>query len=135
MMLSSSGRELISEQHDVALCDFAEKNLYTVVVSDSIRDASHARGTRGSIVDGLGPDVEKIEELPFPVVATEIKPVDPLGRGCITADFDGVVVVPNAIVRDVTELSPEKVRRENSSRAELMQGAYLGDVFQNYGVL
>jgi len=32
-------------------------------------------------------------------------------------------------------LSPEKVRRENSSRAELMQGAYLGDVFQNYGVL
>jgi 4-hydroxy-4-methyl-2-oxoglutarate aldolase len=53
----------------------------------------------------------------------------------VFADFDGVVVVPKAIVRDVTELLPEKVRRENSSRAELTKGAYLRNVFQNYGVL
>ena len=33
------------------------------------------------------------------------------------------------------ELATDKVRRENSSRSELMQGAYLGDVFKKYGVL
>jgi 4-hydroxy-4-methyl-2-oxoglutarate aldolase len=201
MILLSSGRELLSEQHDVALYEFAEKNLYRAVVSDSmdqlgvrnpamrearfeieaedsllpgevdvtgtqksIRDASRGellstasrtRGTRGAIVEGLVRHVQKIEELRFPVFAIEIKPADSLVRGRVTAfdvpvecrevpvhaddfvfaDFDGVVVVPKAIVRDVTELSPEKVRRENSSRAELTQGAYLRDVFQNYGVL
>jgi regulator of RNase E activity RraA len=78
-----------------------------------------------------------------------------MGRGCVTAynvpvecgevlvhpgdfvfaDFDGVVVVPKAIVTEVIELASEKVRRENSSRAELMKGAYLRDVFEKYGVL
>jgi len=33
------------------------------------------------------------------------------------------------------DLAAEKVRRENSSRAELMKGAYLRDVFEKYGVL
>ena len=51
------------------------------------------------------------------------------------ADFDGVVVVPKAMVNEVIELASDKVRRENSSRAELMQGAYLRDVYKKYGVL
>ena len=34
-MQSSNGTELLSQQHDLALCEFAEKNLYTAVVSDS----------------------------------------------------------------------------------------------------
>lgn len=231
MIQSSNGTELLSPQHDLALCEFAEKNLYTAVVSDSmdqlgvrsqamreylrplyasckvagwartiscsdeyhipadpysieieavdsllpgevavigtqnsirnapwgelLSTASRARGARGAIVDGLVRDVQKIEELGFPVFATGIKPVDSLGRGRVTAynvpvecgevivnpgdfvfaDFDGVVVVPKAMVHDVIELASEKVRRENSSRAELMQGAYLRDVFQKYGVL
>ncbi len=100
-------------------------------------------------------DVRKIEELGFPVFAAGIKPVDSMGRGMVTAynvpvecgevlvhpgdfvfaDFDGVVVVPQAIVKEVLELAADKVRRENSSRAELMQGAYLRDVFAKYGVL
>jgi 4-hydroxy-4-methyl-2-oxoglutarate aldolase len=53
----------------------------------------------------------------------------------IFADFDGVVVVPKAVVTEVIELAADKVRRENSSRAELMQGSYLRDVYQKYGVL
>jgi len=91
----------------------------------------------------------------FPVFAAGIKPVDSMGRGWVTAynvpvecgevvvhpgdfvfaDFDGVVVVPQAIVKDVMEMASDKVRREDSSRAELMQGAYLRDVFKKYGVL
>jgi 4-hydroxy-4-methyl-2-oxoglutarate aldolase len=231
MIESSNATELLSQQHDVALCEFVEKNLYTAVVSDSmdqlgyrhqamreylrpvysackvagwartiscsdlyhippdpyaieieavdsllpgevavvgtqksirnapwgelLSTASRARGARGAIVDGLVRDVQKIEELGFPVFATGIKPVDSMGRGIVTtynvpvecgevlvnpgdfvfADFDGVVVVPHAVVNEVIELASDKVKRENSSRAELMKGAYLRDVYKKYGVL
>jgi len=231
MIESSNATELLSQQHDLALCEFVEKNLYTAVVSDSmdqlgfrhqamreylrpvysackvagwartiscsdlyhippdpyaieieavdsllpgevavvgtqksirnapwgelLSTASRARGARGAIIDGLVRDVQKIEELGFPVFATGIKPVDSMGRGLVTsynvpvecgevlvnpgdfvfADFDGVVVVPHAVVHEVIELASDKVRRENSSRAELMKGAYLRDVYKKYGVL
>ena len=117
--------------------------------------AARARGARGAVVDGLVRDVRRIEELGFPVFAAGIKPVDSLGRGIVTAcnvavecgevlvdpgdfvfaDYDGVVVVPQAMVKEVIELATDKAGRENTSRAELMQGAYLRDVFAKYGVL
>lgn len=117
--------------------------------------AAKARGARGAIIDGLIRDVKKIEELGFPVFAAGMKPVDSMGRGIVTAhnqpvecgdvivnpgdfifaDFDGVVVVPAAILKEVLDLASDKVRRENSSRAELMAGAYLRDVYKKYGVL
>jgi len=117
--------------------------------------ASRARGARGAIIDGLVRDVRKIEELGFPVFAAGVKPVDSMGRGIVTAynvpvecgevtvnagdfvfaDFDGVIVVSCAMVREVIELAVDKVRRENDSRAELMQGAFLRDVFAKYQVL
>src|ERR1700688_4692985 len=211
MIKSSNGTESLSPQHDLALCECAEKNLYTAVVSDamdqlgvrhqamreylrplypacrmagwartiscsdlyhtppdpygieieavdsllpgevavvgtqkSIRNApwgellstaSRARGARGAVVDGLIRDVRKIEELGFPVFATGIKPVDSMGRGMVTAynvpvecgevmvhagdfvfaDFDGVVVVPAAMVREVIDLAVDKGRRGNES--------------------
>jgi regulator of RNase E activity RraA len=51
------------------------------------------------------------------------------------ADFDGVVAIPAHAVQEVVGKATEKVAREDSSRAELMKGAYLRDVFQKYGVL
>ncbi len=39
------------------------------------------------------------------------------------------------MVKEVFELAADKASRENRSRAELMQGAYLRDVFAKYGVL
>jgi 4-hydroxy-4-methyl-2-oxoglutarate aldolase len=132
-----------------------QKSIRNAPWGELLSTASRARGARGAIVDGLVRDVQKIEELGFPVFASGIKPVDSLGRGCVTAynvpvecgevvvhpgdfifaDFDGVVVVPKAVVTEVIELAADKVRRENSSRAELMQGSYLRDVYQKYGVL
>jgi 4-hydroxy-4-methyl-2-oxoglutarate aldolase len=117
--------------------------------------AAKARGARGAVIDGLVRDVSKIEELGFPVFAAGIKPVDSMGRGIVTAynvpvecgevlvhagdfvfgDRDGVVVVPREMARQIIELAADKVRRENHSRAELMKGAYLRDVFAKYGVL
>lgn len=117
--------------------------------------ASKARGARGAVIAGLVRDVHKICELPFPVFATGIKPVDSKGRGIVTnynvpvecsgvmvtpgdlvvADFDGVVVVPSSVVRDVIAAATDKVTSENKSRADLMSGAYLADVYRKYGVL
>jgi regulator of RNase E activity RraA len=117
--------------------------------------ASQARGCRGAVVDGLVRDIRKIEELGFPVFAAGVKPVDSMGRGIVTAfnvavecgdvivnagdfvfaDADGIVVTPRAIVKEVVEMAVDKVRRENDSRAELMRGAYLRDVFAKYQVL
>ena len=117
--------------------------------------ASSARGARGAVIDGLVRDVKKIDELGFGVFASGIKPVDSRGRGVVVeynvpvdcgdirvlpgdlvfADFDGVVVVPRAIVEEVVQLATDKVTRETDSRRALANGAYLRDVFQKYGVL
>lgn len=131
------------------------KSLRNAPWGELLSTAARARGARGAVIDGLIRDVLKIEELGFPVVASGIKPVDSMGRGVVTAynvpvecgdvlvhpgdfifaDFDGVVAVPGAIVKEVIELAADKVERENHSRAELMKGAYLRDVYQKYGVL
>lgn len=131
------------------------KSIRNAPWGELLSTAARARGARGAVIDGLVRDVRKIEELGFPVFAAGIKPVDSIGRGIVTAynvtvecgevlvhpgdfvfaDYDGVVVVPRSMVKEVVELASDKVRRENSSRAELMQGAYLRDVFARHGVL
>src|SRR5215471_9400285 len=117
--------------------------------------AAKARGARGAVIDGLVRDVRKIQALQFPVFARGIKPVDSKGRGTIIdynvpiecagarvspgdlvfADYDGVITVPAEVLPNVIQLAMEKVEKENGSRAELLQGAYLKDVFAKYGVL
>lgn len=117
--------------------------------------AARARGARGAVIDGLVRDVRKIQDLGFPVFARGIKPVDSKGRGTILnynvpiecagarispgdlifADYDGVVAVPAAILTEVVALATDKVAKENGSRADLLGGAYLRDVFAKYGVL
>jgi len=117
--------------------------------------AARARGARGAVIDGLVRDVRKIETLGFPVFARGIKPVDSRGRGMVIdynvpvecggvlvtpgdlifADYDGIMVIPAEVLPETIRLATEKVARENHSRAELMGGAYLRDVYEKYGVL
>jgi regulator of RNase E activity RraA len=117
--------------------------------------AAKTRGARGAIIGGMVRDVQKIVELPFPVFATGIKPVDSKGRGLVVdynipaecggvkvhpgdlvvADYDGVLIVPSELAAEVIDRATDKVTRENHSRAELMSGAYLADVYRRYGVL
>ena len=117
--------------------------------------AAVARGARGAVVDGLVRDVRRIQEMQFPLFAAGIKPVDSRGRGevvawnvpvecggvlvspgdLVMADLDGVVVVPAAMVDEVVRLATDKVTRENHSRDELRNGAYLRTVYEKYGVL
>jgi 4-hydroxy-4-methyl-2-oxoglutarate aldolase len=117
--------------------------------------AAVARGARGAVIDGLVRDVKKILSLGFPLFAAGIKPVDSNGRGLVVdynvpvdcggvtvtpgdlvvADFDGIVSIPSDAVDEVLRLANEKVAREDSSRAELMNGKYLRDVYEKFGVL
>jgi 4-hydroxy-4-methyl-2-oxoglutarate aldolase len=117
--------------------------------------AAVARGARGCVTDGLIRDTRKILELGFPVFAGGTKPVDSKGRGIVLSynipvdcggvvvhpgdlvvgDIDGVIVVPETIIAETVHLATDKVRRENHSRKELMEGAYLRDVYEKFGVL
>jgi regulator of RNase E activity RraA len=53
----------------------------------------------------------------------------------VFADYDGVIVIPAAVVDETVRLATDKVTRENNTRDELLRGAYLRDVFAKYGVL
>jgi 4-hydroxy-4-methyl-2-oxoglutarate aldolase len=117
--------------------------------------AAMARGARGAVIDGLVRDVVKIQALGFPLFAAGIKPVDSKGRGLVVdynvpvfcggvvvnpgdlvvGDFDGVVAIPADLVEETVRLATEKVEKENQSRRELTNGAYLSDVYAKYGVL
>ena len=117
--------------------------------------AAMARGARGAVIDGLVRDVKKIEALGFAVFAAGIKPVDSRGRGIvvdynvpvecgrvtvspgdlIVADYDGVVVVPFHVISEAVRLATDQVSRENATRADLLRGEYLCNVYAKYGVL
>jgi regulator of RNase E activity RraA len=117
--------------------------------------AARARGARGAVVDGLVRDVRTIQKLSFPVFAAGIKPVDSRGRGqvvdynvpvlcggvlvnpgdLIFADYDGIVAIPAALVKDALEHAYEKASKESSSRKDLLNGSYLAQVYAKYGVL
>jgi regulator of RNase E activity RraA len=53
----------------------------------------------------------------------------------VFADYDGVIVIPAEVLPEVIRMATEKVSKENGSRAELLRGAYLRDVYTKYGVL
>lgn len=117
--------------------------------------ASHMRGSTGTIVDAVVRDVKKILEIPFPTFARGIKPLDSCGRGFVAdfdvpikcgevevhpgdlifGDFDGIMVIPKAVEKEVIAKALEKVTSENNTRRELLEGRLLGEVYQKYGVL
>jgi len=112
-------------------------------------------GVSGCICDGAIRDCRRIQHLQFPVFHVGVRPVDSRGRGkvmafdvpvrcgevlvnpgeLVFADLDGVVVIPREIEETVKRLAVEKVRKENTSRKELLAGLTLREVFDKYGVL
>jgi regulator of RNase E activity RraA len=112
-------------------------------------------GAAGCICDGLIRDCRQIIGMGFPVFHVGIRPVDSKGRGrvmaydvpvrcgdvlvrpgeLVFADFDGVVVVPQAVEEESLWLASEKLGKENSTRRELLKGRTLRDVFDEFGVL
>lgn len=112
-------------------------------------------GAVGCICDSQIRDCLKIIELGFPIYYRGIQALDSMGRGrvvsydepvrcgdvlvksgeLIFADFDGIVVIPSEVESQVVRLAKERVGKESLTRAELMAGATLRDVFNKYHVL
>ena len=112
-------------------------------------------GAVGCICDSQIRDCVRIIELGFPVYYAGIRPLDSMGRGrvmaydvpvrcgevlvhphdLVFADFDGIVVIPQAVEEQVLRLAQEKVRKEDASRQELLAGQTLREVYDRYGVL
>jgi 4-hydroxy-4-methyl-2-oxoglutarate aldolase len=112
-------------------------------------------GVTGCICDSMIRDCEKIIALQFPVFSQGIRPLDSMGRGklmaydvpircggvlvqsgdLVFADFDGVVIVPAGLEKQVFDRAAEKVGKETTSRKELLEGKTLREVFDKYGVL
>ena len=117
--------------------------------------AAQVRGAAGALMDGATRDIKAIRAMNFPVFHGGIAPLDSNGRGRVMAidvpvrcagvkvasgdlifgDADGVVVVPQAIERQVLDLAFEKIKGEKKTLDDLRAGQKLGDVFAKYGSL
>ncbi len=117
--------------------------------------AARCRGAVGCVCDSQVRDCLKIIDLNFPVYYTGIRPLDSMGRGrvmaydvpvrcgdvlvhpgdTVFADFDGIAVIPKAVLPAVVERAVEKAEKESHSRRELLAGRTLREVFDTYGVL
>lgn len=112
-------------------------------------------GVAGCVCDSQIRDCIRIMNMKFPVYYSGIRPLDSKGRAIVQAydvpvrcgevlvnpgdivyaDFDGIVVVPAAVEKDVFLKAEEKTKMENLSRAELLQGKSLREVYDKYKAL
>lgn len=53
----------------------------------------------------------------------------------VFADFDGLAVIPRAVEDEVLRRAQEKVGKESASRADLLAGKTLREVYDTPGVL
>ncbi len=117
--------------------------------------AAKVRGAVGCICDSQVRDCVQIIEMGFPVYCAGIRPLDSKGRGkvmaydvpvrcaevlvqpgeLILADYDGIVVVPTMVEQEVLRLAKDRVGKESLTRAALLRGDTLRDVYDRYGVL
>jgi len=113
------------------------------------------KGVAGCVCDSQIRDCVRIIEMGFPVYYAGIRPLDSMGRArvmaydvpvscgevlvnpgdLIYADFDGVVSIPKKVEKEVLALAMDKVGKETQSRAELLAGKSLREVYDKYGVL
>jgi len=112
-------------------------------------------GAVGCVCDSQVRDCVRIIEMGCPVYCSGIRPLDAMGRGrvlaydvpvrcgevlvnpgeLVLADFDGIVVVPRAVEAEALRRAAEKVDKESATRAELLAGKSLREVYNTYHVL
>lgn len=113
------------------------------------------RGAAGAVVNGYHRDTPKVLEQDWPVFsrgrfaqdssvrtkvadfrcAIEVGNVWIEPGDLIFGDQDGVVVIPQAVEREVIERSLEKASAENLVRKEIENGMSSTEAFRKYGVL
>jgi regulator of RNase E activity RraA len=110
--------------------------------------AAHLRGFAGAVVDGVATDLVEIVELKFPVYCTGTSAITTkiLGLGgeintpvqcggvivhpgdLVTADANGVLVIPPEDVESVMEEALKRQEREKSVIQKLRDGQHLADI-------
>ena len=112
-------------------------------------------GCAGCICDSQIRDCVRIIDMGFPIFYAGIRPLDSKGRArvmaydvpircgevlvrsgeIVYADFDGIVVIPQDVEAQVLALAKEKAGKESLTRAELLAGRSLREVYEKYRVL
>jgi regulator of RNase E activity RraA len=107
------------------------------------------------VTDGLVRDTRRIRDMGFPVFHGGIGPLDTKGRAEMVAtdvpvvcagvriepgdlmfgDADGVVVLPQKVAVAAITAALAKVSSEDSTRAALLEGKSLREVYAMFGVL
>jgi regulator of RNase E activity RraA len=115
--------------------------------------AARERGCTGAVIDGGVRDVDFVNAMEYPVFARFKCSASSVGRWDIReyqvpvrigdtiihpgdfvfADIDGVVIVPQDIVRDVLEAAEDVYRRERAMREDLRKGVSIKDAYAKYG--
>lgn len=113
------------------------------------------KGVAGCVCDSQIRDCIRIIKMGFPVYYAGIRPLDSKGRAIVQAydvpvrcgevivypgdiiyaDFDGIVVVPRSLEQDLFIMAQDKVKSENLSRQELINGKSLREVYDKYKAL
>ena len=127
---------------------------------DLLASAMRARGVVAAVVDGGVRDTAFLSEFGMPVVARYRTPAQGVGRWRVTAsqakiwvrgaleewlcvapgdiivgDADGQIVIPQALVEEVTAKVVEWSRLETGARAEIIAGMPLLAALEKYGHL
>lgn len=112
-------------------------------------------GSVGCVCDSQIRDCVRIIEMGYPVYYAGIRALDSMGRGrvmaydvpircgdvlvqpgeLVFADYDGIVVIPRQVEREVLELARDKAGKESLTRHGLLEGKSLREVYDTYGVL
>jgi 4-hydroxy-4-methyl-2-oxoglutarate aldolase len=138
-----TGHVLVCQPHDHTLAHMGELS----------SEALHLKGVRGYIVDGGCRDSDFILRLGFPVFCRYLTPDDIVGRWLpealgsdieiggvrvrtgdyVVADRDGVVVIPQEIVEEVTREAEEVMKTESLVRKAIRQGVDPQEAYLKYG--
>lgn len=130
-------------------------SLRSAIWGELLSTAASRAGCVGAIVDGAVRDIDKMEQMRFPVFARGTSVYDSMNRqkvvdadvpveiggvrfspgDLVIADRDGVVVVPREVEDKVIQRAWKKVHEENHVRDEIRNGMKAYDAWKRYGVL
>jgi len=139
---------------DVLICAAAGSNR-SGIWGELLTTASRNTGCIGVIVDGAVRDIAKMRTMNFPVFARGANPYDSRDRqrvidvdvpveldgvvfrpgDLVTADEDGIVVVPQEVEQQVVRAAWQKAHAENQVRDAIRQGMSATKAFETFGVL
>jgi len=140
---------------DSILVTTGTQRFTTGIMGELTATALHVRKSRGAIVNGYTRDAKKIIKMNFPTFALGSSPIDTTGRvrvvdynipitiggvkispgNLVFADMDGIIVIPEAIEKEVIDEVIKRISTENVVRKELSEGKSMAEVWSKHHVL